>query len=327
MLNLFSAVSTYAQVKDFPELTGPYLGQKPPGMDPEVFAPGIVNTGLYTRDIAISKDGNEIFFCVIDAGFAAIFVTRCIDNQWTEPVIAPFSGKGFLDMEPCISSDGSKIFFLSNRPPNGKKPQNGWFYQKIWVTERTETGWTEPQALDEPVNSKDKEFFPSVTNANTLYFTRMTEAGKARIYKSAFLNNSYQDPELLSLDVRDTAILFNAFISPAEDYIITCAQNIDSSNIDQDYYVSFKNGSGTWSKLIRFGPKINTPGDNANSAFVSPDGKYFFFSSSRRDPASLQIKSGTSLREIANAKSKPGNGSSSIYWVSAKILEEIRTNR
>jgi len=323
-LLLFVPVAIYAQVKYFPKLAGLYLGQKPPGMEPEVFAPGIVNTVLYTRDIAISKDGNEIYFCVADADFAAIFMTKCIDNHWTEPVIAPFSGMGFLDMEPCISSDGNKIFFLSNRPPDGKKPQNGWAYQKIWVTERTETGWTEPQALDEPVNSHENEFFPSVTNANVLYFTRMTEAGKAGIYKSKYINNSYHKPELLTFDVPDTAILFNAFISPNEDFIITCALNIDSSNIDQDYYISFKNVSGTWSKLIKFGPKINTPKDNANSAFVSPDGKYMFFSSSRRDLASLQIKSGTSLREIVNAKSMPGNGASAIYWIDAKIIEELR---
>jgi len=199
----------HARKKDFPMLTGPYLGQKPPRMEPEIFTPGIVNTGLYTRDIAISKDGNEIYFCVADAGLAAIFVTKCIDNHWTEPVIAPFSGMGFLDMEPCISSDGNKILFLSNRPPNGKEPQKGWFYQKIWVTERTETGWTEPQVLDEPVNSQENEFFSSVTNANVLYFTRMTEAGKAGIYKSVYANNSYQKPELLPFDIPDTGILFN----------------------------------------------------------------------------------------------------------------------
>jgi hypothetical protein len=49
-----------------------------------------------------------------------------------------------------------------------------------------------------------------------------------------------------------------------------------------------------------------------------------FFSSSRKDPAQPQAKSGTSLRTIIKSKSQPGNGSSSIYWVSAKIIEELR---
>jgi hypothetical protein len=36
---------------------GAYLGQRLPGSGPELFAPGIVNTGLPTRDITIAPDG------------------------------------------------------------------------------------------------------------------------------------------------------------------------------------------------------------------------------------------------------------------------------
>ena len=46
----------------FSDVKGPYLGQKPPGMTPQVFAPGIVSTGLNTRDIAITPDGKHLFF-------------------------------------------------------------------------------------------------------------------------------------------------------------------------------------------------------------------------------------------------------------------------
>jgi hypothetical protein len=71
-------------------------------------------------------------------------------------------------------------------------------------------------------------------------------------------------------------------------------------------------------------PPGTTPGDNANSAFVSPDGKYLFFSSSRKDTAMLQVTSGTPLSTIIRTKSMPGNGASAIYWVDAKIIEELR---
>ena len=67
-----------------------------------------------------------------------------------------------------------------------------------------------------------------------------------------------------------------------------------------------------------------TPGDNANSAFVSPDGRFLFFSSSRRDPSKPDIKSGTTLRDIIRSKSEPGSGSSAIYWVSSKIVKDMK---
>jgi len=40
---LSAAAANQAQHAGFPKLTGPYLGQKPPGMMPEVFAPEIVS--------------------------------------------------------------------------------------------------------------------------------------------------------------------------------------------------------------------------------------------------------------------------------------------
>jgi hypothetical protein len=318
------AACRQAKESGFPVLKGPYLGQNPPGTTPVVFAPGIVSTGLYTRDIAMSKEGNEIYFCISDVAATAIFETKLVNNRWTEPVIASFSGKGFFDFEPHISPGGNKFFFLSNRPPEGKEPKAGWFYQKLWMMNRTDTGWSEPQIVEEPISSENNEFFPSVTDEQVLYFTRSAKNGTPMIYRSVFKNGSYEKPERLSFPVPEKGMLFNSFISPKEDFLITCAQGIDSTNIDQDYYISFRMTDGEWSNLIKFGPEINTPGDNANSAFVSPDGKYLFFSSSRKDAATLQVTSGTPLSTIIRAKSMPGNGASAIYWVDAKIIEELR---
>ncbi len=45
-----------------------YLGQQPPGVIPELFAPGIVSTGLHEHSaVLITPDGNDIFFTVADA--------------------------------------------------------------------------------------------------------------------------------------------------------------------------------------------------------------------------------------------------------------------
>jgi hypothetical protein len=41
MILLVIILSNSTQQTDFPVLKGPYLGQKPPGMKPEVFAPGM----------------------------------------------------------------------------------------------------------------------------------------------------------------------------------------------------------------------------------------------------------------------------------------------
>ena len=49
--------------EDWPVLKGPYLGQKPPGMKPEIFAPGIVSTPeIYEGRGTFSPDQNEFYF-------------------------------------------------------------------------------------------------------------------------------------------------------------------------------------------------------------------------------------------------------------------------
>lgn len=49
---------------NFPDLSGPYLGQALPDTIPVLFAPGVVSTGMFTRDVTITPDGKEIYFCV-----------------------------------------------------------------------------------------------------------------------------------------------------------------------------------------------------------------------------------------------------------------------
>ncbi len=48
---------------DFPLLKGLYLGQKAPGLKPEIFAPGIVSTSSGIEfALTISSDGSQIYF-------------------------------------------------------------------------------------------------------------------------------------------------------------------------------------------------------------------------------------------------------------------------
>ena len=48
------------------KLKGPYLGMKPPGKVPELFAPGIVSTLFHEHSfLSFSPDGSEIYWTTI----------------------------------------------------------------------------------------------------------------------------------------------------------------------------------------------------------------------------------------------------------------------
>lgn len=58
------APETVDPAAGFPVLSGPYLGQELPGRQPELFAPGIISTGLADLNSVFSPDGKEFYYAV-----------------------------------------------------------------------------------------------------------------------------------------------------------------------------------------------------------------------------------------------------------------------
>jgi hypothetical protein len=307
----------------FPELRGPYLGQEPPGLEPEIFAPGIVSTGLPTRDLAMTPDGTELYFAVSLGGRTMIMETHQVDGVWTEPAVAPFSGHS-LDIEPAISPDGQRFFFLSTRPQPGQEEKPGWVYQDIWVMDREGEVWGEPYNLGPPVNSDAPEYFPSLTNDGTLYFTREGEDRVSATWRSRFVEGAYAEPEMLGPEVNCGSNRFNVFVAPDESFAIVPTLGREDVIGGVDYYVVFRSDDDTWSEPINLGPAINQPEGREWSASLSPDGKYLFFMSSRAYGETTVPLASKSITELLRLSTEPGWGSSDIWWVSAEIIEKLR---
>jgi hypothetical protein len=307
-------------------LSGDYLGQSPPGTEPELFAPRIVSTGMATRDIAMTPDGREIYFCVSMPGFsyATIMVTQQVNDRWTRPEVAPFAGyPNWLDFEPCIAPDGQKFYFLSTRPDYAAG-DSLIGDQDIWMMDRTDTGWSEPYNPGAPVNTEDEEYFPSVTNDGTLYFTRQQKGSRiGHIYRSRFVDGHYTEPEKLPEQVNSSRSQYNAFIAPDESYLIVPVFGREDSFGFSDYYIVFRNQNDEWSEPINLGAKINSPGDREFSPYVSRDGKYFFFMATRGLPTEQEPQRLT-WSFLSNLYDQPLNGNSSIYWMDAGFINNLK---
>jgi hypothetical protein len=275
---------------------------------------------MYERDMAISPEGDEIYYTIVLGGYtySTILLTRRVDGVWTRPQVAPFAtDPRYLFIEPHISPDGKRLFFVSNRPLEGEEPGG----EDIWVTDRTEAGWGEPYNLGAPVNSAGSEFFPSVTRDGTVYFTRRPEGDRAEaIYRSRLVDGAYTEPERLPEQVNGAPTQFNACIAPDESYIVVCAYGREDSVGGTDYYVSFRNQDDTWVGPINLGEKINTDQRNEHSPYVTSDGALFFFMSSRTSVPPEQM----SYDWLQQAKDEPGNGNPDMYWVDASVITALR---
>jgi ribosomal protein L24E len=296
---------------------GPYLGQELPGGEPVIFAEGIVSTGLYTRDLAMTPDGNEIYFCSIVGNYAytAIFGTRLEDGRWTEPKALDFAcDPAWMNIEPFIHPDGSRFFFISNKSGN----------QDIWVADRTTNGWSDAWNLGEPVNSEAPEYFPSVTRNGTIYFTREEPGTRAsRIFRARPTGDGFEEPEQLPDRVNTTSAQFNAFIDPDERFLIVCVFGRKDSRGSTDYYITFRNEDDKWSALINMGALVNTDGGLEYSPYVSPDGKYLFFMSSRKKPAQEVDILPITRERMMEMHNSPGYGNPAVWWMESSFIDSL----
>ncbi|MCG7853184.1 MAG: glycoside hydrolase [Methanosarcinaceae archaeon] len=306
----------------FPELNGIYLGQELPGDTVRLFAPGIISTGMNERDASFVYNGKELFYTLFIENKFVILHTEEAAEHWTKPEVASFSGK-YNDMEPCFASRGQGLYFISNRPVEGKSTDPMDY--DIWYTYKTLEGWAEPQPIGAPVNTNQLEFFPSVTSDGTLYFGRNSaDNSRSDIYRARWTDGKFNEPEKLPAIINAVENPFNACIAPDERYLVFCAYKRGSSYGGSDYYISYRDKDDTWSDPVNLGPSINTAGDEY-SPHITPGGKYFFFATNGnplqiKDPIKL-VYSGSPPATFSYASLQelflkmPVNGSMDIYWI------------
>ena len=304
---------------------GPYLGQELPGAEPVIFAEGIVSTGLYTRDLAMTPDGSEIYFCSIVGNYAytAIFGTRLENGRWTEPATLDFAcDPAWMNIEPAIHPDGSRFFFISNRPDTASGKADG--DQDIWVADRTTEGWSDAYNLGAPVNSAAPEYFPSITRDGTIYFTREEPGTRmSRIFRARPDGDGFAEPERLPDHVNTTSAQFNAFIDPDERFLIVCAFGRKDSRGSTDYYITFRSEDDKWSELVNMGEPVNTESGLEYSPYISPDGKYFFFMSSRKKPAQDTDILPLTRMHMMEMHNSPGYGNPAVWWMEAAFIDSL----
>lgn len=302
----------------FPKLSGPYIGQTLPGDEPQLFAPGIISTAMHNRDMAMTPDGNEIYFCVSAFGYNLIFYTKQKDGYWTEPEIASFiSDYDYMYYEPHITYDGKHLLFLSDMPSKEGAERN----QDIWIVNLEGDSWSEPYNPGKPVNTDGAEFFPSTTKDGTLYFTRAEKGSPLHfIYRSRFVNGKYAEPEKLNKRVNCGTNRYNAFIDPDERFIIVPAMGMEDGFGGTDYYIVFRDKNDNWSKPLNMGAKINTMGGREYSPYTSSDGKFFFFMSSRTKKIETASGAKPSYRKFKEYFNEPQNGNADIYWMRTDFI-------
>ena len=284
---------------DFPILKGPYLGQKPPGMSPEVFAPGIVTTDDNEYLYGFFNKGNLLLFDRTPADqeewAPAVYRMEMKDGRWTPPNTSPYLGKPWFHYYTA-ALEGEQIYFAWQGNLEDRSSSSD---VDIWRVRMTAEGWAEPTRLPSPVNTEHIDTHPSVTEDGTLYFFSPREGGYGGhdIYRSPSIDGKHTSVENLGGPVNTEYDELDPCIASDESYLIYCSKTLNGFG-GFDLYITFQQEDGTWTEPMNMGEGINSPAYDWVPS-VTPDGKYFFFNSLR-------------------------SGSWDIYWVDAKIIERLK---
>ncbi len=234
---------------------GPYLGQKPPGLIPEVFAPGVVSTkgwelnGVFSPDMAsfyfLRESGND------NNPRQEFVLFKQKNNKWYEEVVSARKGQAIFS-------------------PDGKTLHLGKRYQS-W----TDKGWSEIKSL-----GSQFEKFEIMRLTSSLYGTYVFDEigmpdGDGIIRYSRIIDGKHEAPKAFGKEINSGTWKAHPFIAPDESYLIWDAR-MEGGLGGSDLYISFKLNNGLWSEAINMGEQINSDAWDAGAS-VTPDGKYLFF--------------------------------------------------
>ena len=242
------------------------------------FAPGVVSTGKGFT-VAFLPDGRTVYFTARELNSTAskpplhIYESKLVDGKWQPATRVDFSSEQWSDLDPFVTCDGKRMFFVSTRPAPGKtstKPD-----MDIWFSERQGGKWGEPQWIKE-VNSDAKEGSPSVDRRNDLYFfsDRGAGANQNSIYVAHFRGGHYSAPEKLSAAINAGPSDTSPWIAPDGKTLLFYSTRPGGYG-QADLYVSFWKRKA-WSTPLNLGPIVNTADFEYNPE-VSRDRRTLYF--------------------------------------------------
>ena len=272
-----------------------YLNQDPPGLTPQIFAPGLVSLKeRYEFGSVFSKDGTQLYFAFNVGDRAEIWGMK-LDSKNTPTSERMIFHHNYSYNDPYLSPDETKLFFISDMPLEGTGEKKDY---DIWYVKKTGTSWSKPINAGKAINTASNEYYVSFTKTGAMYFSSNAKAnegnkGNYDIYFSSTQNEVFVKATRLGDSVNTKDYEADVFVAYDESYLVFCG-DLPGGKGKGDLYISFRKADGSWTKAKNLGRSINTTGHEF-CPFVTKDGKYFFYTSNK-----------------------------DIYWVDAAILKGFR---
>ncbi|WP_046744061.1 OmpA family protein [Kordia zhangzhouensis] len=136
-----------------------------------------INTKFHEGTVSFSPDNKTMYFTresYYDGKFKKdeegkgtlnLYTATMADGEWTNVQPVPFNNDEYSVGHPSVSADGKTLYFASDMP-------GGYGQSDIYkVAINSDGTFGEPENLGADINTEGREFFPFISNNNTLYFS------------------------------------------------------------------------------------------------------------------------------------------------------------
>ncbi len=251
----------------------------PVPFEPFNLGPGI-NTAEPEYLPSITADETVLVYTAVRNGQEDFYLSRRDSTgRWTKGRPIESLNTPLNEGSQSISADGRYLVFAACNRRDGQGRCD------IYFSEKTLTGWTEPQNIGPPINTSSWESQPSISaDGQRLFFTarRPGGLGGSDIWVShRQLDGSWGTPQNLGPVINTAGEEQSPFIHPdGRTLYFKSTGHIGLGGYD--LFVSQQRADGSWTTPRNLGYPINTE-SNEGTLVVSLDGRTAYFDSDRTD--------------------------------------------
>jgi outer membrane protein OmpA-like peptidoglycan-associated protein len=187
----------------------------------------------------------------------------------------------FHDSAPIISPDGKTLyFFVADHPQNKYGVDNS---QDIWYCQKDAYGeWGKAIHMESPLNTQRYNQVMSVLADGNTLLIRGANGNSEGFSLTTRVNGKWSNPRSLRIpdyDKMNKGRFSGAFMT-SDGKVMVLYFSETKEGKRSDLYVSFNQGSNSWSKPEKIGDPISTHLDEFGP-FITADNKSMFFASNR----------------------------------------------
>ncbi len=226
------------------------------------------------KDYELKKIGKTIDKKINECKLSEKYVANPVNVKITD--ISEINSE-YPEYCPVITADQSKMYFTARKPDctgGSVDPNDGQYYEDIYVSKFKNNKWSEPQNVGTPLNTRSHDATVALApDGQSMLLYRNGD-----LYICYKRGEKWSFPVPLPKNINTKAIENSACFSfDGKTIYFVRGKTADPKTSNGDIYVT-KLVDGKWTDPQRLPDIINTPEDE-DGVFIHPDGRTLYFSS------------------------------------------------